>query len=101
MDAGLRGEQTGVAVVDDVEDGRPAHRGLVPAGLAAGIPVGGVPDGAGDIQHVHRVGAQVLGPQPLHLVAQIGVDAGHAQHGADHLGAVGPVYVCQAQDHQV
>lgn len=90
-----------VALVDHVEGRRWAHLGRVPLCLAGRVPFGDLPERARHVVDVHRVGAEVLGPEPLHLGSEGLVDARHAKGGSYPLGCVRAVHVGETDDNEV
>ena len=86
---------TGVAGVDNIENGRRPLR------TAAGKLLGGGPQRPGHVLDMHRVGAQVAVPQPLHLLALALVDAREAERRRDELAGVGPVDVGETQNDEI
>lgn len=73
----------------------------IPALAALPIPFRRPPQRPRRILDVHRVDAQVLVPQPLHLLAEVLVDARQTQRRPDKLVAVVAVHVRQPHHHQI
>lgn len=87
-------------MIHDVENGYPSPT-RIPALAGLTVPFGRPPQRPRRILHVHRVDAQVLVPQPLHLLAQMLVDARQTQRRADELVAVVAIHVRQPHHHEV
>jgi hypothetical protein len=95
-EGGKLGGLAGVSVIHNVVDGRRLLRRRL-----LDIPLGRGPQRPHGIVDVHRVGPQVLFPQPPHLLALALVHPRHAQRRAQELARVGPVDMGNTQDHQV
>ena len=91
---------TSIAMINNIKDRYPPPTRIPPLPTLR-IPLRRPPQRPRRILHVHRVDPQVPIPQPLHLLAQLLVDARQTQRRPDELVAVVAVHVRQPHHHQV
>jgi len=87
-------------MINDIESRYPAPT-RIPALPPLPIPLRRPPQRARRILDVHRIDAQVLVPQPLHLLTQMLVDARQTQRRADELVAILAVHVRQPHHDEI